>query len=203
MQKVITYIDGFNLYFGLKTAYGRKYHWLDLEKLSQSLLKPEQELVAVKYFTSRVHGYPSKIKRQETYLEALGTSPFCHIYFGQFLVNDHTCPECGNVEHIPSEKMTDVNIATHMLVDAFENSFDVAILISGDSDLSGPVKELNRLFPSKKVVVAFPPQRVSFELKQIAHAYFMIGRSKFDQSQFPDVVTKPDGYKLKRSSSWK
>lgn len=203
MQKVITYIDGFNLYFGLQEAYGKKYNWLDLEKLSSLLLKTEQQLNAVKYFTSHVHGYHSKIKRQETYLEALATLPLCHLYYGQFLVNDHKCPRCRNVEHIPSEKMTDVNIATHLLVDAFEDSFDVAILISGDSDLSGPVNEIKRLFPSKKVIVAFPPKRTSFVLQQTATAYYTIGRAKFDHSQFPDIVNKPDGYKLKRPASWK
>lgn len=203
MQKVIVYIDGFNLYFGLREAYNRKFHWLDLVKLSNSLLKPEQQLIAVKYFTSRVHGVPSKIKRQDTYLEALTSLPLCHTYFGQFMVNDHNCPKCGNVEHIPSEKMTDVNIATHILVDAFENSFDVALLISGDSDLSGPVSEIKRLFPEKKVIVAFPPKRTSFILKTVASGYFRIGRSKFEQSQFPDSITKSDGFILKRPSSWK
>lgn len=202
MPNVITYIDGFNLYFGLKEKYERKYLWLDLEKLSKSLLKPGQQLVAVKYFTSHIHGSPAKIKRQDTYLEALGTLPLFHSYFGQFLVNDHLCPACGNTEHIPSEKMTDVNIATQMLVDAFENTFDVAILISGDSDLSGPISELKRLFPSKRIIVAFPPRRVSFELKRVAHAWFMIGRAKLDHSQFPEFVTKSDGYKLKKPASW-
>ncbi len=203
MQNVITYIDGFNLYFGLKEKYDRKYLWLDLEKLSTSLLKPGQELKVVKYFTSHIHGNTAKIKRQNRYLEALGTLPIINTYYGQYLVNDHVCPACGNIEHIPSEKMTDVNIATHILVDAFENRFDVAILISGDSDLSGPISEIKRLFPSKRIIVAFPPSRVSFELKRVAHAWFMIGRSKIDQSQFPEFVTKPDGYRLKRPVSWK
>ncbi len=53
-QRVIAYIDGFNLYFGLKAMGWRRYYWLDLFKLSRNLLKTNQELVAVKYFTA--HG---------------------------------------------------------------------------------------------------------------------------------------------------
>lgn len=203
MQRVITYIDGFNLYFGLKEKFDRKYLWLDLEKLSKAFLKPDQELIAVKYFTSHIHGNPTKIKRQDTYLEALGILALCKIFYGRFLVNDHICPACGNVEHIPSEKMTDVNIATQLLVDAFTDMYDVAILVSGDTDLSGPITELRHLFPKKKYVVAFPPERVSFELKKVASAFFMIGRSKFASSQFPESIQKSNGYRLKRPSTWK
>jgi len=202
MQRVITYIDGFNLYFGLKAKFGRKYLWLDLERLSSSLLKPGQKLQVVKYFTSHIQGSPAKIARQDVFLEALETLPLIQQFFGQFLVNDHVCPACGNIEHIPSEKMTDVNIATHMLVDAYENSFDVAILISGDSDLSGPISEIRRLFPSKRIVVAFPPSRASFELKKVANAWLTIGRAKIDQSQFPDIVVKSDGYNLRKPINW-
>lgn len=204
MVKVITYIDGFNLYFGLLDKYGRKYIWLDIETLSQTLLKENQELSQVKYFTSRIGGKNlAKIERQETYLEALSTLQLVQIFYGQYYINDHICPVCGNIEHIPSEKMTDVNIATQMLVDAYENAYDVAILISGDSDLSGPINEVKRLFPAKRMIIAFPPKRNSFMLKQLAHGYFTIGRVKFEQSQFPEIVLRSDGFVLRRPASWR
>lgn len=41
MRRVISYIDGFNLYFGLKQKGWRKYYWLDLAALSRSLLKDD------------------------------------------------------------------------------------------------------------------------------------------------------------------
>ncbi len=53
-RRVIAYIDGFNLYFGLKTQRWRRYYWIDLQLLARNLLKPDQELVFTKYFTSRV-----------------------------------------------------------------------------------------------------------------------------------------------------
>ena len=40
MNRVISYIDGFNLYFGLKDKGWKRYYWLDLAALSGALLKP-------------------------------------------------------------------------------------------------------------------------------------------------------------------
>jgi hypothetical protein len=47
VERVKAYVDGFNLYHGLKTRHGRKYLWLDLQALAVRLLKPSQHLVAV------------------------------------------------------------------------------------------------------------------------------------------------------------
>ena len=203
MQTVITYIDGFNLYFGLRDKYDRKYIWLDIKKLSLTFLKPGQQLVKVKYFTSRIKSNKSKIQRQSAYLDALLTLDDVEIYYGQYFINDHTCPACGTVEQIPTEKMTDVNIATHLLVDAFNNAFDVALLISADTDLTGPVEQILKLFPKKKIVLALPPERTSFQLQEVASAYFRIGRGNFVKSQLPDVVISKNGYRLTRPDSWK
>jgi hypothetical protein len=74
MSRVITYIDGFNLYFGLKSRGWRRFYWLDVHALSQRLLRPGQAPVGVKYFTSPVAaapGDPGKDRRQAAYLEAL------------------------------------------------------------------------------------------------------------------------------------
>ena len=103
----------------------------------------------------------------------------------------------------PNEKMTDVNIAVEMLADAFLDSFDVAILISADSDLTGPIRHIRKLFPAKQVIIAFPPSRFSYELTKVANATFPIGRKKFAESIFPDQVTKTDGHNLKRPDRWK
>src|SRR5688572_28000914 len=111
MERVIAYVDGFNLYFGLKSSGLRRYYWLNIYALCQTLLKPDQRLVCSKYFTSRVTRPPDKVRRQTTYLEALGTVADCPIFYGHFLTSPRTCRNCGNIEQVPTEKMTDVNIA--------------------------------------------------------------------------------------------
>lgn len=85
MNRVITYIDGFNLYFGLRSKNWRRYYWLDLVSLSGNLLKTQQQLDAVHYFTTRIRNNrhnTADMQRQNTYLEALGTLPDLTTHFG-------------------------------------------------------------------------------------------------------------------------
>lgn len=202
MQKINIYIDGFNLYFGLKDKGWKRYYWLNLVTLSRKFLKPDQTLNQVKYFTSRISLPPDKAKRQNDFIEALETLSEVNIYYGKYQKNDVKCTKCGHIMYKPSEKMTDVNIAVEMLADAFKNDYDVAILISADSDLTGPIKHIRKLYPDKQIIVAFPPSRFSYELKNIAHATFSIGRKKIAESVFPDDVIKSDGYILRRPTKW-
>jgi len=203
--RVITYIDGFNLYFGLKTKGWKSLYWLDVHALSGNLLKSGQTLTAVKYFTSRVSATPAdpdQPRRQNTFLEALATLPVTTLFFGHYLSKPIQCQRCGNQWQKNDEKMTDVNIATELLVDAFQNSFDTALLVSADSDLVGPVTKVRALFPAKRVVVVFPPERNSKRLAQEANSYFTLGRSILAQSQLPNPVVKPDGFALRCPATW-
>ncbi|MCA1704132.1 MAG: NYN domain-containing protein, partial [Actinobacteria bacterium] len=68
MDNVAVYIDGFNLYNGMKAKHGRKFLWLDLEAVSQRLLRPGQRLVAVRYFTASVRNDPPAQARQNAYI---------------------------------------------------------------------------------------------------------------------------------------
>jgi uncharacterized LabA/DUF88 family protein len=203
MNRVIAYIDGFNLYFGLRSSNYQRYLWLNLQRLAQNLLLPTQQLVETKYFTARVATPPDKQQRQSIYLEALGTLTDLSIFYGKYMLTDRTCRRCGYTDRIPNEKMTDVNIAVEMLADAFNNRFDTVLLISADSDLIAPATTIRQLFPEKRVVVAFPPHRHSFDLSQTAHAYLQIGRASIAKSLFPPTITKPDGYVLHCPPSWR
>jgi uncharacterized LabA/DUF88 family protein len=99
--------------------------------------------------------------------------------------------------------MTDVNIAVEMMADAFQNKFDTALLISADSDLTAPITTTLRLFPTKRVVAAFPPARSSEHLKRVASAYFTIGRGVLAKSLFPETIRRADGFLLHKPESWR
>ncbi|MDX9846994.1 MAG: NYN domain-containing protein [Tenuifilaceae bacterium] len=200
-ERVVVYVDGFNLYFGLKEAGLEMYRWLDLMLLSNNLLKPHQELVELNYFTSRVSNNPDKQKRQSTYLEALECKG-ANIYYGHYQSNSIECTRCGNIWATYNEKMTDVNIATHMLIDAYKDKYDMAMLISGDSDLVPPIREIHSLFKSKRVFVTFPPKRHNASIAMVAKGSMVIGRKKLLDSQLPDKVTKKDGFVLKKPKGW-
>jgi len=203
MERVITYIDGFNLYFGLKSKKWQRYYWLNLSLLAKTLLKPYQKHVFVKYFTSRIDQPAGKHQRQLVYLEALETLPDLSIFYGKYQHNPRICPNCGYSESVPNEKMTDVNIAVELLTDAYQDKFDTALLISADSDLTSPIEKVRRLFPLKKVISVFPPDRSSKELKRVASAYFTIGRVVLANSQFVDIVSSKSGFPLIRPSTWR
>ena len=174
VERVIAYIDGFNLYFGLKSKGWRRYYWLDPRALVLNLLKPHQQLAAVKYFTARISSPTrdrEKRKRQNTFLEAVETLADTSIYYGHYLPKQQTCFRCGATWDSHEEKMTDVNIAVHMLTDAADDAFDVAMLISADSDLTAPVQAIRTRFPSKHVVLACPPARQSKRLEAVARGH--------------------------------
>ena len=175
--------------------------WLDIEKLTKYLLKSHQELKAVKYFTSRVSNNPKKQKRQTTYIEALETKGI-EIIPGQYQSSCIHCNNCGNRWNTFNEKMTDVNIATYLLVDAFKNQYDTAMLISGDSDLVPPIKVVNEKVSEKRVLVVFPPKRKNDAVAKVAKGNFVIGRRNLEKSQFPDEVEKSDGFVLKKPDRW-
>lgn len=139
--KAIVYIDGFNLYYNAlrKTPY----RWFDIQSALEALF-PEYDIDVVKYFTARVsdHKGDGANLRQQVYLRALKTLPKVQIVFGNFLKSHPTMPTYPLttpptfVQVLKTEeKGSDVNIACHMLCDGFEGNFDVAILVSNDSDL--------------------------------------------------------------------
>lgn len=202
-ERVISYIDGFNLYFGIKTKLPDNLLWIDVQKLTNNLLLPSQSLLHTNYFTSRISNNPPKQARQNTYLEAIETLSDVDIFYGQYNYQDRTCRKCGDTYSHSSEKMTDVNIACQLLSDAFQDKFDVAFLITGDSDLVPPIELIHQFFPKKRVFVAFPPNRQTNRLRQVAKGSMTIGRKSLLDSQFADNVTKKDGYVLKRPISWR
>lgn len=204
MTRVVAYVDGFNLYFGLKDSGFKRLYWLDVVALATNLLKADQTLYATHYFTARIRDNgrnQEDQKRQNTYIEALQ----CHgarCQYGHYLEKTRTCRKCQATWLDYEEKMTDVNIAIQMMADAFDNVFDTALVISGDSDLTTPIRRIRERFPEKRVIIAFPPKRHSAELKRVANGHLTIGEDKLRSSQLPDTVTKPGGFVLTRPNTW-
>ena len=206
MQRVSVYIDGFNLYYGLRDRGWRRYYWLDLHQMAGRLLRPGQTLAKVRYFTAEIVPQPGAQGarvRQDTYLKVLASLPNLSIHYGRFLPRQANCRHCGATWTRYEEKMTDVNIAVELLGDAQDDTFDTAIIISGDGDLSGPVQAVRRRYPDKRVIIAFPPRRHSIGLRNVATGAFTIGRDVFRDSQFPEQVIQSDGYVLMRPANWR
>ena len=164
MNRVVGYIDGFNLFFGLRDSGLRRYYWLNPELLIQNLMKPWQTLAGVRYFSARISpspGDPDKHLRQQTYLEAVETLTGVEAIYGRYLSKPKQCRACGAQWQQAEEKMTDVNIAVRLLADAMDDVFDTAMIISADSDLVPPVEAVRARFPAKRIIIASPPARHS------------------------------------------
>jgi uncharacterized LabA/DUF88 family protein len=205
MERVIAYVDGFNLYFGLKAAQFERFLWLDVEQLVRELVNPRTQVVSrTRYFTTRVSDPPPKVARQTTYLEALQAHrPALSVHFGHYLSSIRTCKKCGHAYTVQSEKMTDVNIASELLHDLFNDAFDVAFIVSADSDLATPIQKTLVIAPHKRVVVVFPPRRKSNHLRQIASGTIDIKPFHLSMAQLPDpVVRRSDGFLLRRPLPW-
>ena len=133
-MKTIVYVDAFNLYYG--ALKGTPYKWLDPMALCRAMI-PQNVVTRIKYFTARVHarpGDPSQPQRQLFYLRALQTLPNLDIVFGHYLSHVAGMPLAKPVPGQnpfvkvvkTEEKGSDVNIASHLLMDAFDNAFECA-----------------------------------------------------------------------------
>lgn len=202
-EKVIAYVDGFNLYFGLKDKGWCCYYWLNIRSLCENLLKPPQRLMLIKYFTSRIKkSSPDKRKRQSTYIDALNAMGGIKLYYGKYELSPIKCKNCGYTDEIPEEKMTDVQLGVEMVSDAYQNKYDTAFLVTGDIDLVPSVEKVRAEFSNKRIIVIFPPMRTTEELRGVASSCLHITKSLLKKSLLPEEIPKIGGYILKRPSKW-
>ena len=146
---------------------------------------------------------PSNVFGQQTYLRALRTIPHLTIYLGSYLEKPtrmplHPPPATGpkTVQVMKSEeKGSDVNLACYLLVDAFDDDYEAAVVVSNDSDLAVPIRLVRQKF-KKKVLVLHPcgPGRaVSVELRRVASKSLIVDASLLPASQFPTTLTDANG----------
>jgi uncharacterized LabA/DUF88 family protein len=202
-RKAIVYIDGFNLYFALKEKNWRSLMWLDLLKLGKCLLRPDQDLVCVKYFTARIKNDPAKQQRQNAFLDALATLNGLEIYEGTYQNHEVMCFDCGRKWHDDKEKQTDVSIATHMLTDSHTPGLvDDLILITADSDQCPAMRAVHAL--GKNVLIVLPPGRENhLEVQGAADSKFVLTKRKLRESLLPEEVKTKSGFVIKKPDKYK
>lgn len=198
MARTNVYVDGFNLYYG--ALKGTPYRWLDLAKLCEIML-PGDTIQSIKYFTARVSGRPhdpSQPTRQQIYLRALKTIPNLSIIYGHFLTHSRRMVLTGSNPpkrvwvDVTEEKGSDVNLATHLLYDGFKGLYDLAVLITNDSDLLEPVRKV-RSDLGLAVGILTPHQYHSCVLKQCATFVKRIRQKHVVASQFPETMADAKG----------
>ena len=204
-QKVIVYVDGFNFYYGLKgDPKWKRYYWLDIVKFFEKFMKPDQELIKVKYFSARPDNQ-EKNARQYAFFQANMENSRFQLILGKYLKKKITCFNCGNIINTYEEKESDVRIATQIVSDSYEKNCDIAIVVSADSDMIPSVELAKQA--GQKVFIYFPPNHYSSNLAALANGHpIQLSKyeSRFRQSLLPDVVhLKEKNYDLSIPEKWK
>lgn len=99
------------------------------------------------------------------------------------------------------EKGSDVNLASHMLLDAHQNNFDQAIVISNDSDLLTPIRFVRKEF-NKRVGVLNPHSITSQVLLREADFMRSIRAGALKAAQFPEQLEDNKGL-FERPRRWR
>lgn len=200
--RTIVYIDGYNFYYGAirKTSY----KWTDLEALCRLLL-PEDRIVKIRYFTARVQDRPDDLQksvRQQTYLRAIDTQSLIETHFGHFITRPVRLPlveppstgsrfaEVFRTE----EKGSDVNLATYLLLDAFKNRCEIAVVVSNDSDLAEAIRVAQSEL-GVQVGLINP-------LHELPCRFFrQIPKRALAEAQLPDIVRDAQG-EIRKPAGW-
>ena len=203
------YIDGFNLYYGC--LKGQPNKWLNVHALCCNLL-PRNQIDRTRYFTAQVSSRPNdpdQATRQQTYFRALSTVPEISIHLGHFLTHEVNMPDAAAWQAgrylarrviKTEEKGSDVNLATMLLVDAFDDLFDCAVIISNDSDLKGPIEQVRNRF-GKTIGLLNPQKNVSQALRPLAHFIKPIRPGAVANAQFPTGLIDAVG-QFQKPASW-
>jgi len=93
------------------------------------------------------------------------------------------------------EKGSDVNLATYLLVDCFDNDFDEAVIISNDSDLALPIEMVTTKFGKVvRIINPHPKRKLSGDLIKVASSYMRtINKKVLADCQFPPTLTDSQG----------
>lgn len=151
--RIHMFIDGYNVYVPLHTHFrstGQNYKWVDYRKVATRLLATKTQFNAyeitsldVSFFTALPTWDDDKRKRHKAFVKACKLQDI-DVYEGRFNRNR-------------DEKETDISIAIELYRQASKNLYDVAILLTGDTDFVPCIKAFREDFPEKAIFVVTPP----------------------------------------------
>ncbi len=120
--------------------------------------------------------------------------------------NGTTAEEIANANFMVSyqhveEKGSDVNVASHLLLDVFSGQVEAAVVISNDSDLRFPIQECRKRVPVGTVNPSSSPTAGDLRGQPKDgvgdHWWYRLKKSDYESCQLPDSVgsaLKPAGW---------
>lgn len=165
-ERVAIFIDGSNLYHGLKNNFRRQ----DLNYTNFiSKLCSGRILFRAYYYNvlQDPEKWPETYHEQQEFLDVLRRTPYLEIRLGTTKV----------AQGVPVEKGIDIMLATDLLQYAWHNFYDTAILVSGDSDFVYALKSIKGM--GKHVEVAYFENAMAHELFDVADFRHILNQNFF------------------------
>lgn len=183
LKRISVYIDGFNLFHAIKDLEDDGLKWVNLWRLSEQLVRGNENVTVVKYFSAYAKWRETSYRRHQRYVHHLENVGVRFIE-GNFKRKRQRCRLCNRTFVLHEEKETDVNIGAHLLADACRDRFDRALIVSADSDLNQAVVLARNETSGKLIDIVAPPGRKNMN----SRALFEITTGKLRNSLFPDTI---------------
>lgn len=185
-SRVAIFIDGSNLYHALRNKFGR--HDIKFNKFIEKLCG-ERYLLRTYYYNvlQDPNQRPDGYRDQREFLDILRKTPYLEVRLGTTKLS----------QGVPVEKGVDIMLATDLLNFAWNNLYDVAILVSGDADFAYALQTVKNM--GKHIEIAYFESAVSKDLLDIADNRHLLDRSYFRTLW----VTKKRNWSKKNNSAAK
>ena len=201
------YIDGFNFYY--LAVKDTPHKWLDFKSLFFKLLGSQNDILAIKYYTAIVSGIqnPQQPVKQKIYINALKAHiPEFSVHYGSFLTTKKWMPLANPINKAKfaqviktEEKGSDVNLAVHLVNDAWKDLYDCAVIVSNDSDLYEAIRIVKNELKKKIGLIILPRGNPSISLLNCADFKKKIRNNLLKNSQLPNPIP---GTKISKPEDW-
>ena len=149
------FIDGSNFYYSLRCSFSNTK--IDFEKFC-NFLSENDDLIKIKYYNSPLNMDDDEeaYKKQQKFFDYLFEVPLIDVYFGRLEKRSN-----GK----KAEKGVDVKLAVDLVVNAYKDNYDIAILVSNDPDFIPAIQEAKEL--GKQVINVSFPKTKSYHLNKV------------------------------------
>ena len=139
IKRAVVFIDGSNFYFKMKSLRIKGLRKYDYRRLCENLAG-DRQIIAIGYYVGVVRATFNDVKGQQ--LRRAQIDLFNRLRDQNVMVHKGYLMKNNGKYH---EKGVDVKLATDLLVGAYENLYDDAIVISSDTDLIPAMQKAKEL----------------------------------------------------------
>lgn len=206
-KRVQCFIDGYNLFHAIDETGNKSLHWVDLKSLCQRYLPKNARIENVFWFSAKPSHLSKNINdNYDNYVNAL-IECGVDVIGGRFKRKNAKCEVdkgCRGAFFKHEEKESDVNLAIGLVANACNDDFDIAIVITADSDLCPPIKYVKDNFPDKELWLIAPPGRRNRanDLCVLSSKSLEINSNALRASSMRETYSKAGSVVARRPAEW-